>query len=168
MFFTDRVYKDGIKERHTVYEYDDIVDSDKNPLFNTDKKWGKDSINYKSYLHKGVNKDIKSDYRVIKKKALVKKIVKMFFVMMIEDILNGDKVKIGTKHFFLYIGKRKITSPKYKFNAATQGINYIPYVKLPKTLTSGNPNNLMFMTLMDKYNKIFKRNLRSGKKYYND
>lgn len=165
MYKTDRVYRLGFKERVTVYELEDIINNEKVDLFQGNKEWKGDAENYRYYLHRGRNRLIGSDYRVIKKKALVVKVTKLFFKMVIEDILKGEKVRIGTRAFYLYIGQRAITSPLYVFKAAQHGIDYIPFVKLSKSLTGGKAFNLMYLTLTKKYERIFKSNLRKGKKY---
>lgn len=165
MYNEDRVYKLGFKERITVYEFKDIVEHEKVKLFQGNNEWKGASINYKYYLHTGRNRKITSDYRAHKKEALVIKIIKLFFKMVMEDILNGEKVRIGTRAFYLYIGTRAYDSPKYKFKASQQGVDYIPYVKLSKRLTKGYAYNMMFMFFSDKYQRIFNSKLRGGKKY---
>jgi len=165
MYHSDRIYKLGFKERITVYEYEDLVNSEKVELFKGDPKWDGANKNYKSYLNKGKNEKITTDYRTHKKEALVRKIVKIFFKMLMEDILNGDRVKLGTRAFYLFIGTRATTSPKYKFKTSQQGIDYIPYVRLSKRITAGGHYKMMYMTFTDKYEKKFKRLLKSGKKY---
>ncbi|MBN2617254.1 MAG: hypothetical protein JXR64_02955 [Spirochaetales bacterium] len=165
MYKTDRVYKLGFKERVTVYELDDIINNEKIELFQGNNEWKGAAENYRYYLHRGRNRTIGSDYRVLKKKALVVKITKLFFKLIMKDILNGEKVRIGTRAFYLYIGQRLSTSSRYVFKASQHGIDYIPYVKLSKLLTGGKASNLMYMTFSDKYQNIFKSNLRKGKKY---
>ena len=165
MYSKDRVYRLGFKERVKVYEYKDIVENEKVDLFQGNKEWPGTAINYSYYLHRGRNRKIGSDYRVVKKKALVRKIIKLFFKMMMEDILNGEKVRIGTRAFYLFIGIRDPKSPLYNFILSQQGIDYIPYVKLSKKLTSGYAYNMMFMVLADKYKIRLKQLLKSGKKY---
>ena len=165
MYNSDRVYKLGFKERIKVYEYEDLVNSEKVDLFKGNKEWIGASENYKYYLHGGRNRKISTDYRAHKKEALVRKIVKLYFKMIMEDILNGAKVRIGTRAFYLYIGVRSFTSSRYKFKSSQQGIDYIPYVKLSKILTKGKGYNLMFMTLSNVYERIFKSKLKNGKKY---
>jgi hypothetical protein len=165
MYKKDRVYRLGFKERHTVYELEDIANSEKVDLFNKNPEWEGDAKTYAYYLHTGENRKLSSDYRVLKKKALVMKVVKLFFKMVVSDILNGEKVRIGTRAFYLFIGHRDVDSPKYVFNLKQHGIDYIPYVKLSKRLTNGYAYNLMFLTLVGVYQRAFRSKLRSGIKY---
>jgi len=64
----------------------------------------------------------------------------------------------------LFIGNRKTTSKKFKAKEIS-GIDYIPYITVPKSITYGNASRMYYLFFSDKYKSIFEKNIRRGKKY---
>lgn len=166
----DKRYKyKQIKERINQYDLDDIVNCDKVDLFKGDKRWKGARENYDSYLTKGkfAKGKIKPEYRLRLKQSIMLKVTKMYFQMMIEDILAGHKIKIGLKYVRFFIGNRNFNSRKYKKESVKGEVVYIPYIYLSKNITGGQNHEwrMTYLSFSDKYNKKFKKLLKQGKKY---
>ena len=156
-----------IQERITQYDFDDIVNCDTVELFQGDKNWEGARINYDSYLSKGdfAKGKIKPEYRRRLRQSIMLKVTKMYFRMIVEDILLGHKIKIGLKYVRFFIGNRRFDSWKYKLENKKGEIDYLPYIYLSKNITQNKEWRMSYLRFSDKYEKIFRKLLRKGRKY---
>jgi hypothetical protein len=164
----DKNYKyRQLKERIAQYDFNDIVNCDTVELFKTDKHWEGARKNYDSYLSKGkfAKGKIKPEYRRRLRQSIMLKVTKMYFRMIMEDILAGHKIKIGFKYVRFFIGNRRFDSWKYKSENKNGEIDYIPYIYLSKNITRNEEWRMSYLRFSDKYEKIFRRHLRKGRKY---
>jgi len=160
MIYRNLKYKDGYDERYREYELSDIINCDDIPLFDNDRSYWKGfRLNYRSYLKRGIFLKVKPEYRLRVKNLLIIKITKMYFKMMIQDILDGHKVKLGTANIYLFIGNRSVNSKKFK------GIEFLPYITIPRSTTLGKASYMYYFYLGEKYSLLFNRLIKQGKKY---
>lgn len=157
-------YRLGVKERFKLYNEEDFVRSNQHEIFeNPNKYWEGEYENYKSYLTRGRLKKVSGSYRREAKYQLVRKILKMYLRMIVEDMIKGHKIKLTPYSVFLFITNRKTSSRKYKGKIPL--LEYIPYMQLPRSVTSKKLWRYYFISFSEKYRKIFERELRNGKQY---
>lgn len=163
MYLTDRVYKNGSKERIKVYEMSDFLNMEKCSLFDGDENWDGAAANYRLYLHGQKNRFISKMYRYKLKNALMLKVTNMYFKMVMKDILIGHKIKIGKRALFLFIGNRKSTSNSYDNKKGH--VNFIPYITIAKSVTRKYHYRMYYLSFSEKYQKALNSLLRKGKRY---
>jgi len=164
----DKKYKyQQIRDRITEYDLNDIINCDSVIHFKENPKWEGARINYNSYLSKGkyAKGKIKPEYRRRLRQEIMKKVTKMYFRMIMEDILEGHKIKISRKYIRFFIGNRSFSSWKYAKENKNGVVEYLPYIYLSKKITAGKEWKMSYLRFSDKYDKIFKKLLRKGRKY---
>lgn len=147
-----------VKERIAEYYMEDIINSDNIPLFALYGSWKGYAENYYDFLHKGKYKKVSPEYRYRTKNLLVSMITKLYFKMLMEDLIAGKEVTIDGK-FDLFITNRSSNSPKFKGKKT----EYLPYIRFHSQVRTRNGYYILYFT--EKYQRMLKLAVRRGKRY---
>lgn len=116
-------------ERHKVYSVQDMVHCDEHLLFRKGNPyWTNLRYVFRNYLFRGKLEKVISTKRTRAMYTLALKIIKMYFSMIVEDVLRGDIVHLSHANY-IFIGNRRTSSRKFKLNGY-KGIVYIPYIHM--------------------------------------
>lgn len=148
----------SVIERIAEYYMEDIINSDNIPLFALSGSWKGYADNYYNFLHKGKYKKISPEYRYRIKNLLTNMITKLYFKMLVEDLIAGNKVTIDGK-YDIFITNRSSNSPKFK----GKKIEYLPYIRFHKKVRTRNGYYMLYFT--GKYQRMLKLAIRRGKRY---
>lgn len=146
-------------ERITEYYMEDIINSDNIPLFAYKGTWKGYQDNYHNFLHKGKYKTVSPEYRYRTKTLLVKMVTKLYFQLLMEDLLAGKEVTISN-NYDLFITNRSSNSPKYKFS---KRMEFIPYIRFHAGARKKNGYYILYFS--EKYQDKLRRLIKRGKRY---
>jgi len=161
MRYRDKKYKVSgysVIERIAEYYMEDIINSDNIPLFVLSGSWKGYTENYHDFLHKGKYKKVSPEYRYRTKNLLISMVTKLYFKMLMEDLIAGNEVTIDGK-YDLFITNRSSNSPKFK----GKKMEYLPYIRFHKKVISKNGFYILYFT--EKYQRMLKLAIRRGKRY---